>query len=476
MTSVLNRRQQLSGSRLSFFLIVTLLFSASCGLLKPKTPGDLDYGQDQTDNDLTDNETDPTLQPEGKVDTVEWTSAEPLEPPPSWDKSEKPTVVMELPDKRVKRDRYKVVMMLPFFTNRFGGGISGIPDQSTLALEFYEGARLAFRQLEREGLNMDVNVIDTQADSFRVKDYLYFSALQEADLIIGPVTKDNSSIVATFGKSTGKTVVSPLNPRSDITVDNPFYVQVNPSTKTQYDELLKYIRNRFGFSKNVVVISPEGKAGDSRLQYIQEANKLAAEDPATPDLQAVKFRLEEGAMLDLKPVLVERDTNIVIVPSRDQGFVGFVLRELSLLRKSSPIVVFGMSQWENFERVDYSYFENLNVHIMSSAFVEQSNGELGDFKSSFQSEYGAIPGKNAYRGYDIALYFGRMLKENGVYFQKFLTGEKAQYSHTGFAFEPVFESGGVQSEGKARVQKYENKFVNILAFKGYKFQRVNSIR
>ncbi len=138
---------------------------------------------------------------------------------------------------------YRVVVMLPFMSKQFVPAASReIPGKSIKAIEFYEGVMMALDTLKKEGVNLFVEVYDTQRDTNVVKSLLQTRALQEADLILGPLTSSNLSIVAEFAKTSQKILVSPLNSRSDITTNNPYYLQINPS----FDVHSRYMINHLG--------------------------------------------------------------------------------------------------------------------------------------------------------------------------------------------------------------------------------------
>jgi|GEM_PF-1177470 len=377
----------------------------------------------------------------------------------------------ELP---ITKDAYKIAVLLPFFTNKFGYPHGSISKDSKLALEFYEGAKIAIDQLRSEGLNLTISVFDTKGEKSTVEYLLQRSEVLDADLIIGPVTKVNSKLVADFCLMNNKTIISPLNRRSDIVTQNPLYVQVNPSMETQYVNLLGHVYERYG-KGNTIIIAPQGRTGDNRVRYINTANAVASKSASYSPLQSIMVdpRSAGNVEFDVSGYLVSGGNNIVIVPSISQSFVNFVMRELSKIRDSYPIIVLGMHQWEHFEKVDYNYFENLKVHISSDFYLNKSDPQYRSFKSSFFSVNGVNPSENAVKGYDIMLYFSRMIQKYGIYPQHHISGETAQYLHTKFSFNPTYTSSPSDAEQGAAIDSYENKFVNILKFEEYQFRRVN---
>ena len=112
--------------------------------------------------------------------------------------------------------------------------------------------------------------------------------------------------------------------------------------------------------------------------------------------------------------LSKTDTNVVIIPSTNPNFVKSMLRDLSLIRRTYPMVVFGLPAWasERFAKIEPDYFEKLHVHITTSTYINAQDPNIQTFKVDFYNEYGMPPSNEAYKGYDLALYFGRMLKKS----------------------------------------------------------------
>lgn len=375
-----------------------------------------------------------------------------------------------LSDVPMKKDAYKIAILLPFFTNKFGYPHGSISKDSKMALDFYEGAKLAFDKLRTEGVNLNISVFDTKGEKSTVEYLLQRSEVLNADVIIGPVTKDNSRLVSEFCVMNNKTLISPLNRRGDIVRQNPFYVQVNPSMERHYETLLKHIYKSHG-QGNTLIIAPEGRTGNKRVEYINNANLVAGQS----NIQSVMVdpRSAGNTEFDISGYLVSGGNNIVIVPSSSQSFVNFIMRELSKIRHRYPMIVLGMHQWEHFDKVDYNYYENLKVHISSDFYLNKADHEYRSFKTSYYGIYGSNPSENAVKGYDILLYFSRMIHKYGVYPQHHISGESAQYLHTRFEINPKYAGNASAAEQGSAIGSYENKFVNILKFEDFQFRRVN---
>lgn len=385
---------------------------------------------------------------------------------------------------------YKVVVLMPFMSKNFvPTPVKEVPSRSIKAVEFYEGVRMALDSLQEEGVSLFVNVFDSQRDTNIVKQLLQQRELQEADLIIGPVTSNNLRLVADFAKNNETTLISPFNTRTDITTDNPYYIQVAPSFKVHSDYIVDHIHKiepnpiiRTPMEKNMMIL---GLTRDSaRIAQIQESyaaykNDINASIPAL---------IRENASIDIdaiRPYLQRDKLNIIVMPTyQNEGFVYNSLREIQTLvdkvepRKGYQIAIVGMNRWKYYNRINFEYFESMNLHLSSPYFANTTEVNVQRFRNDYKALYGIGIREFGFMGYDMMLYFGRMIHKYGVNFPAHLWKENAQYLHTKFQIQPSYEQLAPLDAGNNQNQStvlrgYENYYLNFLEFKNYKLQKVN---
>ena len=462
--------------------LLFIFLSSACGILAPVEKPD--YGdaepKPQWDRPSTSSGT------VEKVDTVAWEIIGEEKLPENKAPEEEVTLtvldttgtedVSVILEEKMLKDHYTVVLMLPFLGNQFN--YSGpIPAKSKRALEFYEGAKMAINELQSLGVPMTIYSFDTQYDENIVSSLLESSTLYQADLIIGPVNKKNCQLVAEFTRKNNKVMVSPYNYLSTITEQNPYYLQANPSTQTQFVEILKYVRERVGTIGSTTILYPANKtAVKARVEEIQMAARIVNQSGmGTLREYAFDVSTAKEMPMNVRDFLIGGQENVVIIPTRDPGFAAYAMRELSPYRDTLNVSIIGLPQWEDvkFEKIDYNYYENMSLLIGSEAYVDKANPDVRSFMSRYASEYGTAPTENVYKGYDMMLYFGQMLAEYGVYFPSFMAENPGDALHTKFNFQPVYGVGAAGTEGEAVIKRFENKHINVLEFSEFRFQRVN---
>lgn len=383
----------------------------------------------------------------------------------------------DLEEEEAKRSRetYDVVLMLPFLTNRFTGEGEDLHRISRWSLNFYGGLKMGLDELRKSDLRMRLSVLDTEGSEERVENILGNRlGADSIDLIIGPYRRVNIQKVAEYGKRNNIVIVSPYSATSNLTEQNPNFIQVRPSLKTHCKALMRHAleHNRPG---QIVLIGQDEGLDRRSLQHFQEAYFTWAGTRFTDSLTQMTIRdisedLDEEEMLAF---MEGRDTTVFVVSAwnqQDESFVYSFLRKLELARQPEQVVtVYGTPVWQEYDRIDMDYFEKMNIHISSHIFVDAASPEIRAFRRNYFNRFGTLPTEEAYLGYDIIRYFGRMLEQYGSQFQLDLEKEIMEGLHTRFSFERIVEvtTTGVENP---RIEQFANQYVHILKFEDYQFQ------
>ena len=488
MISVPNLRQQLSGSKIVLFVLLFLPLLSSCELFekaqsssdKPKTGEELDPIQGRK---VFDQETGTYVIIEEaiteKMDTITWRDVPPGSDPPitsdgvAVDQGNRTDIIRVDQFGSEILTSYNVAVVLPFLSDRFNETSSQIYQNSSWALNFYGGMELAMDELDSEGVKLNVNVLDSKASGSTVNSLLRSNAeMKNAHLIIGPYRRDYVRQVAEFAKSEDKAFVSPHSASGKLSSRNPNYVQVNPTLQSHCEAITRHVLKNYRPDQVVLVARDNQSEIDRFGHFHREVDRhISRSDTSRFQEFIIADNSVDLGKIDMLPFISLQDTAIFIVPSwSNETFIYSFLQKLDLAKgEDTHVVVYGMPQWMTFERVDFSYYEKLNVHVSSSSYLDPLSPEVQLFKRRFYERYGAIPTPEAFEGYDVMLYFGRMINKYGTKFQYSIDAEMYQTLHTRFEFGQVVIPVTTGRENLP-IEQFENKYVNILTFKNFQFQ------
>jgi len=394
------------------------------------------------------------------MDTVRWTPS-PAAKPPIKDSPGAPTTAPG------SGPTYRLALLLPFLTGQADLGGTSVPEKSALALQFYGGATLALQRLSEEGMNLSVEVFDTQVNDEDFQRLLSNPRLTKAQVLIGPVRPSHVSIMAERIKQTRQILISPESPSMDLTSRNPDFIQINPSLRAHCAAITRHILQRHR-ADAVVLVSKQKEA--DRLPFFQQANAPGNKPFAELVLPDAATNFDHT---DFSPYFKPGRSTVFVLPTwASQDFVMAFLRKLYTAKGSNAVDVYGMPQWKNFESIEPVYFSSLNVHITAASFVNRDTEEARAFRQAFYTAYGAVPDDNAYNGYDITMLTGNLLRHYGLSFPQRLPTERPMEGLRGkYQFGKTYSgTGTAPANDQLEAFDYlENMFVHILKFQNYRF-------
>jgi hypothetical protein len=366
---------------------------------------------------------------------------------------------------------YGVDYVLPFLTNRNSAESEAIDENSLWALHFYSGAELALDELNTPEVAFDVRAQDSRATTSGIERVIGSPAFERSQLIIGPYLKPQVTQMAEAVRGLEKVLISPYSAATGVSESNTNYVQVNPTLETHLRNLLGHAYRTQGADR-IVLVAPAGQR--ARLAYFQDEYKQLTGDREAAPLEEM---IISGAVPDLSRYLRGRRTVFMLPVYEDEAFVAeFVRRayQATVDEMGDNVAIYGLPQWLNFNRLNGEFLEATNVHISSSVFIDPLSEEVRRFRRSFYDRYATLPRDEAYIGYDITRYFLDMAAKYGTRFQFQLPDNPADLMHTSFRFSPVAVVPATAAGlDEAVIDRFENKFVNILRYRDFSYQRVN---
>ncbi|MEM6317673.1 MAG: ABC transporter substrate-binding protein [Bacteroidota bacterium] len=406
----------------------------------------------------------------GDLDTIQWIPAgEEVAPPITSEatgRAEENTTFL---------DNYKMVLALPFLADKYNAAEDRIDRRSIPALNFYEGAKMALDVLSGEGANLEISVLDTRASQGTVMQLTNNFDLETANLVIGTFRNSTARAMAEFAKRREIPFVSPYFPHQNLVTDNEFFIQINPSERTHAEAIMKHAKERF--RPNQIVIFGRNDPQEREIMQFYSDAHFAIEGGTFADSIRMVYLDDDVAALDqlkFDEYMDEINTTAFIIASSSQSFVYAMLRNIDLEKEDRSVVVYGQPRWKDFTQISYELYETMNVHISSEYYLNPNDVAIQTFKENFYNKYGMPPTVEAFKGYDTALYFGRLMQEYGTGFRYKLDQSPKNALHTQFDIQrTVTRPRSVEGEALDRFDQFMNKHLNILEFSGYQFRKAD---
>ena len=347
-----------------------------------------------------------------------------------------------------RRRTGKISLILPLYAQN-----PDVRTNRTNATDFYCGFLMGMKHLEdRQGINeYNLQVID-QGAYLSLEEMVYSGVLDGSELIVGPVTASDMSIVAAYAQLEQVPIVSPLDAKADeLLKDNPYLFQFPANTADLTDNILKRLSVRD--SARVTLVYERGSRHSQLVQHkFDELKRLNI------PFDSLTYGILEGRGMDtlMAKKVHTRALNQYVVASENEAFVSDVLRNLHLLHGNTqaPVRVFGEIKWKNYTTIEPNYYHELNLQLPQLYYVNYNDPATAAYVKEYYETFGTEPTPFAFQGYDIACYFLRLLRTYGWSFPVHVTQMETELLQSGVHFVPIEENSGFKNT-KGRTISYE---------------------
>jgi len=449
MISVLNHLRLLSGNKIIALLVIAFLIS-SCGGTDEavRRPSKTRTTKTKSTTKVTG------VKKKNKVKEVEWTEAKDDEKPPIKNK------------KRATYEKPELIKELPFDASTYVNSAQ----KSDRFIQYYCGMLVATNILEKEGVNLNINVVDEKKRKF--ENILREEVNGSTDAIVGPYSRKSLKVAAQFAKSKEIPLVSPWQASSKIAEKNPYYVQLRPNLDEHYYSIFEDVKKNFDKEQLHIVGRTTNIKDVKRIRKLQRMAKDVwgeSDEDILSEQMLIQDSIDIGVTA-FDSIFIGEKPLVFIIPNwsfEDENFIYGALRRLSVEKGMKEVIVYGMPIMMESEKINFDYYSSLNMRVARSKFVDERDYDVARFKRDFLNTYGALPTDDAYEGYDNLMFIGRNLNEYGKNFQYYLNEDQGYYLQAGYKVEETRKDS--KSDEPREIDYFENKNVDIIEFKNNRF-------
>lgn len=363
------------------------------------------------------------------------------------------------------KKRYQVALMVPLYLNDIDNlsiskekSAKTQKSRSMSFLQFYEGFMMAAETLEKQGLKLDLTVIDVTDNVSTAERALSQIRGKDFDLIVGPFFGKSFTVIEEYAKANGIVVVNPLSTRESVIEDSPNVVKVKPGDIGMILSVSNLVKNSYS-DANVFIVSREKAADTAFLNQLEHHLNLAVNEEVTVSgdeflnfARNESERMEMGSRLvptldvegqvystddfqngsmekvimsnsvkrysysemgTLKSQLSGVRTNLIIAYGDDNVFATQILNSLTKSADRFPITLVCAPDWQKHEKLLVDNLLKMNAIYVSDFFVDYQDDAAKRFVRRFRDKYVSEPKNYAFEGYDVGYYFLNALMQYG---------------------------------------------------------------
>lgn len=316
-------------------------------------------------------------------------------------------------------------------------------------VEFYEGVLIAIDSMQKRGMNIKLNVFDTQKNADSIRQFIYSEDFLETDFIIGPIYERVQKEVAQFAAINRIPIVSPLASQSIITANNPYYFQVIPSRNYIADKTAEMVAEEY-FNSNFIVVRTaeyEGTPEGDLVELIQEKLFNSGFLSNRNGVSFTVYDFKNEGPFGLRRIMSRSKENVVYIPSTDEGELSVAISNVNNLADDYSITLIGSNRFQNYHSINIEYFHNLKLRFIAPYWIDYENSATIQFFEKFKSNFGTEPRNIGVHGFDVAFYFLNALNYFGKDFEECLPYLHINLVQGNYHFEKVSENGGYMNQG-----------------------------
>lgn len=322
---------------------------------------------------------------------------------------------------------------------------AGTDKPSTSSMDFYCGAMLAARDLGIDGIDVNMDVYDTEDKSIAAE------KTAGVDFIVGPLSP--ADIRSTYREvGSDKVLISPLDPKAaELTAEYPKLIQVPTPHDFQYADLAQWIADEAQSGDRTILVTEKGaRSSDAMTSFV---NMI--------DLSGIKYTPLSYSILEgrdiigsLRKITVDNagHKNRFIIASESEAFVNDVFRNINLLaREGRNVEIFCHSKVRGYD-IEVESLHNNGLHVSLAYYIDYNAPEVIRFVKQYRALFNTEPTQFSFQGYDIVKYFAGLCAEYGDNWFKSLGSVKKTMLQTTFDFR----DGSRINEGVRRIEYQSN--------------------
>lgn len=359
----------------------------------------------------------------------------------------------EMPKLGSKKQSIRVALILPFFLDMNSiqnndveilNKRKEIYPNTYIFMEYYEGALVALDSIRKMGVQVNLEVYDSNKDSANIQEILSKLKPENLDLIIGPVFPNSFALAAEYAQKHKIPIVSPLSSEEIVNKSNPYIIQVNSPQRFRFQEIGKYA-SQF---QNCNVIHVYNSV-DLEQEQVNECKRIFttmfADSIKKHNIQIKEVYFPKQGIAGLEKMLNPTGKNIIVVFSRNQAFVNNLVTKLYQYSKKYDINLLGLPNWEKYENLELDFLFDLQFQFVANGYVDYSQPQVKSFVQEYRNLYKIEPTKYSFQGFDQMLYFSKAIIESGNALPAYIISKPHVGLYESYSFVKESNAGIVNS-------------------------------
>ncbi len=288
-------------------------------------------------------------------------------------------------------------------------------------VQFYEGILIALEQLQAQGIDIVLNVVDLPSDKEKDEDVVeafYSHQMENSDIIIALLVKKPFNKLAQLAKKHQVFVINPFSSRVEVVANNPYVVKCMPSVEGNVAGILDRVATKYKDCHLYIIHSNSKNPNSDELIYRTEFVKQL------DSRKDIKYTLFDWNASNKLVSTLKTTRNNVIVSVYDQGtmknslFMRSLLAKFAQMKSDVPTVITLLNYIKDIPDIEFDQLQNVNYTLTTLGYLDYSgNSKHRQFVDTYKEKFHTEPNSlYAGTGHDIMLFFASALWQKGAAF------------------------------------------------------------
>jgi len=324
------------------------------------------------------------------------------------------------------------------------------PDKSRknqYAVDIYQGMKMAKSTLLKEGIIINLFAYDVANNADDMLELVNNESFKKMDLLVGPLYAETNKVATAYCETFQIPIINPMSNNRKILDDYDLSFLAQPSAEMQAIKASDFVRKQAFMGRNTAIYYTDSP-NDSVMAatYRQEMQRVGYE--------IIKFEKILPYSDDIGSKLPLNKVSHIFMATSDKKAGLSMITALNKKEYMSPLIT--TAEAFNYTNLSNGTLSGREVYCLDPEFVDLEKPEVDVFRKDYLAKYGIIPSYYAFHGYDLALFWGRILGRNGSDIRKGLNSRES--------YKDIYNLSGFNY-----IKSQDNQVLPVTTFQNYKF-------
>ncbi len=321
------------------------------------------------------------------------------------------------------------------------------PRKNQYAVDIYQGMKMAKSTLLKEGITINLFTYDVANSADDMLELVNNESFKKMDLLVGPLYSETNKVATAYCETNQIPIVNPMSNNRKILDEYTLSFLSQPSAEMQAIKASDFVRKQAFTGRNTAIYYTDSPNDSTMAEtYRLQMKKVGYE--------IVKFEKILPYSDDIGSKLPANKVSHIFMATSDKKAGLSMITALNKKDYMSPLVT--TAEAFNSSSLSNGTLSGREVYCLDPEFIDLEKPEVDGFRKDYLNKYGIIPSYYAFHGYDLALFWGRLLGRNGNNIRKGLDNRDS--------YKDIYTLSGYNY-----IKSQDNQVLPVTTFQNYKF-------